>query len=265
MTNRFVRSKIITGIVLISLLAGCTPQAALPSGPGALWDLVVIGDSSLWLHGEAFASQIEADLGVKVTLHDFAISNVSASQLLELFETGKTPNSRLEKLPESVRQAEVVVMFVLPEESVDLDHPSGLDDCFYARPPGDCSMESFSAYTADMKAIWGKIIALRKGKATILRATDIYCPLVDNWHDAGIFAECTTCWINLSAAARQAAEAYNIPFASRYDLFNGVSHNWNPQDKGYTDRGGEHPTEQAGLEFAGLLAKLGYEPVRPTR
>ncbi len=71
----------------------------MPTGPGAEWQLVVIGDSSLWGLGEAYASQIERDLAVKVTLEDFALPSLSAGTVLggaanrqiAQYASGKTP------------------------------------------------------------------------------------------------------------------------------------------------------------------------------
>jgi hypothetical protein len=41
--------------------------------PKAEWNLVVIGDSSLWGVGAAMASQIEKNIDVQVNLFDFAL------------------------------------------------------------------------------------------------------------------------------------------------------------------------------------------------
>jgi len=114
-----------------------------------------------------------------------------------------------------------------------------------------------------MKAIWAKILELRAGQPTILRATDIYNPLVSPWNEHDVFEACTVCWGNMSNAARLAAEAYDIPFLSRYDAFNGVNHNEDPREKGYIRSDGEHPSTLAGQYTADLLSQMGYEPVSP--
>jgi hypothetical protein len=248
-------------IALAILLAGCAAPKALPSGPGAEWNLVVIGDSSLWGFGEAFAGQIEKDQDVKVIIHDFALSNLSAGRVLEVLETGKSVNARLEKLPDALRIADFVIMFANPSDSENPDNPLGIGGCFSGMQPGDCSMETYAQYIVDMKAIWGHIIELRKGKPTILRATDLYNPLIQNWNEAGIAADCEVCWANMSAAARQAAEAYDIPFSSRYDLYNGITHIEDPRIKGLTSEDGEHPSEKANIITAQMFAQVGYKPV----
>ena len=232
-----------------------------PQMPQTEWHLVVIGDSSLWGLGEAFASQIESDLGVQVVLADFALPSLSAGTVLEALHSEGSPSTRLAKeLADDLRQAEVVVMFVNPVDSVDPERPLNLDGCFVNRAPASCSPETFEQYTADMKAIWAEILALRAGQPTILRATDIYNPLVSPWNEAGVFKACTECWENMSHAARLAAEAYNIPFLSRYDAFNRTNHTEDPREKGYIRSDGEHPTELASQFTAELLSQMGFDP-----
>ncbi|MCL7454299.1 MAG: SGNH/GDSL hydrolase family protein [Anaerolineae bacterium] len=243
-------------------------SSSLPSEsaqtPQVEWHLVVIGDSSLWGLGEAFASRIESDLGVQVVLTDFALPGLSAGHVLRALQMEKPPSlSWDEELANDLRQADVVVMFVNPVDSVDPEQPLDLNSCFVNRAPASCSPETFGQYTADMKAIWAEILALRAGQPTILRATDIYNPLVSPWNDAGVFEACTACWQNMSHAARLAAEAYNIPFLSRYDAFNGTNHDEDPREKGYIHADGEHPSELASQFTADLLSQMGYDPVSP--
>jgi hypothetical protein len=269
----FARRAITIISVLLSisvLVGGCATPAAspstqheLPTGPEAEWDLVVIGDSSLWGLGRAFASQIENDVGVKVVLHDVARGGLSARAVLQALQPGEPPNLRLEGLADTLKDAEVVVVFVNPMDSVDPEKPLDFEGCFLFKAPESCSPESFEKYTADMEAIWAKILELRAGQPTILRATDIYNPLVSPWNRKGVFEACTECWENMSDAARLAAEAHDIPFLSRYDAFNGVNHDEDPREKGYIHSDGEHPSDLAKQYTAELLSKMGYEPVSP--
>jgi hypothetical protein len=124
------RCRMITSILLTVslLLAGCATPATsppappeLPKGPEAEWNLVVIGDSSLWELAKAFASQIEADVGVKVVYNDSTVGGLSAGMVLQALQTGESSNRRLAALPDALRDAEVVVMFVNPLDSVDPD------------------------------------------------------------------------------------------------------------------------------------------------
>lgn len=232
---------------------------------GAAWHLVVIGDSTLWQLGEAFDGQIEQDLDLKVELHDMALPNLSAGSVLQALQTGKSENFRLQQLPDIFRDAEVVVvvMFVNPTDSVDPARPLDEYECFSSRPPKACGPESFEKYTADLKAIWARIFELRAGKPAILRATDIYNPLVSPWTEHGVFEVCTECWQNMSDATRLAAEAYDIPFLSRFEAYNGADRSEDPREKGLISGDGEHPSQLAGQFTAELLSDMGYEPVPP--
>lgn len=254
--------RILSIVFIIALfLAGCATPYEMPQGSDAVWNLVVIGDSSLWELGEAFASQIEQDVGVKVVLEDYTLPGLSAGEVLQVLQTGKSTRFRLEKLPAALKDAEVVVMFVNPVNSIDPEKPLNLGGCFSFHAPGNCEPESFEKWISDLKAIWAEIIKLRNGQPTILRATDLYNPLVSPWKERGVFEACTGCWENMSNAARLAAEAYDIPFLSRLDAFNGPNHEEDPREKGYIVSDGEHPSDLAAQFTAELFSEMGYEPV----
>ncbi len=245
------------------MLTSCKgTQESLPQGSDAVWDLVIIGDSSLWLLGDAYAAKIEEDVGVQVEVHDFANQAGSAGEVLEVLK-GNTDNLRLEGLPELLSEAEVVVMWVNPEDSVDPKNPMDFGGCFMYQAPKNCQPDTFHTYTDDLKDIWRQILKLRRGKETILRATDLYNPLFIRWEEYGVLTACTECWVNLSNAARLAAEAYNIPFLSRFDAFNGPDHSEDPRLKGYICEDGEHPSDLGAAYTAELLGAMGYDPTIP--
>lgn len=243
------------------LLGGCATPSELPPEPNAVMHLVVIGDSSLWKLGQAFASQIESDAGVEVELDDYAWPSLSAGEVLQALQTGESTRHGLENLSAALRDADVVVMFVNPMNSIDPENPLNLDGCFIFQAPGPCEPETFEKWISDLKVIWAEILVLRNGQPTILRATDLYNPLVSPWKEEGIFEACNRCWENMSDAARLAAEVYRIPFLSRLDAFNGPNHDEDPREKGYIVGDGEHPSELAAQSTAELLSNMGYEPV----
>lgn len=247
-------------ILLVLTLAGCQGKG-LPQGEGAVWNLVVIGDSSLWGVGEAYAARIEADLGVSVEVDDFASGSASAGKVLDVLQGGETASFLYEKLPEAVAEAEVVIMFLNPFDSINPHKPLNFEACFFSiGPPAACELTGMEQWIADLNAIWGEIIRLRDGKATILRATDLYNPLVSYWNEAGIFDDCTACWETMSSAARQAAEPYNIPLLSQLDVLNGPNHDEDPRAKGYILEDGEHLSDLGIQQIAEALAAMGYEP-----
>jgi hypothetical protein len=241
-----------------------SPQSLeLPRGPGAIWQLVIISDSSLWGVGEALADRIEKDTGAKVEYIDYAIGSLTAGDVLDALQTGKSPRLSLEKLPAVLKDAEMVIMFLNPSDSIDAEHPLIMEQCFDSRLPGNCDPESMKQWTSDLNGIWEEILKLRAGQPTILRAVDLYNPLVQPWKDNGVFEECTKCWENMSDAVRQAAEPYNIPFVSRLDMMNGINHDEDPRLKGFILEDGEHPSELGAQYMADLLAGMGYDPVVP--
>jgi hypothetical protein len=275
MDNKKLTLFIATMAMIVTTLTACyqatatieptrTPELSptpyeLPTGPDAEWDLVVIGDSTMWKLNSPFAAQIEKDVGVEVTTHDVTPGGLEAGRVLESLRTGEP----MTYLQDTLREAEVVVMFVNPMKSIDPENPHDFVACFSSKEPGPCSMDTLEKYIADLKGIWEEIFILREGQPTILRATDIYNPLVTNWQKNGVFEACTECWVNLSEANRIAAEAYNIPFLSRLEAFGGPDYTENPREKGYIANDGEHPTDLMGQHTAELLAQLGYDPVIP--
>jgi hypothetical protein len=237
--------------------------AALPKGPGALWHLVVIGDSSSWGLGEAYANQIEKDMGVKVLLEDYALPDFTAREVLRLLRSPQYQEYETEGLTDAIKEAEVLVVSPSPMKSVDPGTAHSIDNCFAASAPAPCTPQAFQDYTADLEAIWAKIFELRAGQPTILRTVDSASPFVGAWIKAQVFNECTVCWQCVSDAMHLAANAYHIPFVSRYDAFNGLNHNEDPIQKGYVRSDNIHPNALASQLTAELLSKLGYEPVPP--
>lgn len=243
------------------LWLGCTPSPESTEEPDNVWTLVVLGDSSLWELGKALEAQIESDVGVEVRLEDFALPALSAGQVLEVLHTGSSDNLRLLDLSAALKEADMVVMFVNPMQSIDPQLPLDLDVCFESGLPESCGPETLERWISDLIAIWDEIIQLREGQPTILRATDLYNPLVVPWQEAGVFEACTKCWENLSDAARSAAEARSIPFLSRLNAFNGPAHDEDPRIKGFIISDGEHPSELAARYTAELLSQMDYEPL----
>ncbi len=237
----------------------------MPKGPGVEWRLVIISESTGWGLGTAFAKQIEKDVGVKVVVDSFAIGNLSAGEVLQVLQTGKGFSPHLEELPAALKRADVVVMFASPMLSLDAATTNNIESCFSGLAPTRCDPKNFEGYTAHLKGIWAKVIELRAGQPTILRAIDVASPFVKNWKRSQTFDACTVCWQGISDSVRQAAEAYHIPFVSRYDAFNGPKHDQDPAENGYIGGDGIHPSNKADQITSEMLARLGYEPTLPQK
>jgi hypothetical protein len=235
----------------------------LPLGQGAEWQIVVIGDSSLWGLGEALAGQIEKDLGVKVTVYDATVGVLSAGRVLNVLEGGNDNNMMLKGLASQLAEADMVVMWTNPNDSIDPNFPFEVDRCFSRQAPGEYSARGLEKFSADLQSIWTKIFELQQGQPVILRAVDFYNPLVVPWQQAGVFEACTEAWELLSAAVNQAAEAAGVPFLSRLDAFNGPAHDEDPRAKGLIVEDGVHPSPLAAELTARLLSEMGYEPTIP--
>ena len=129
--------------------------AKMPKGPGVEWHLVVISESSGWGLGKAYASQIEKDVGVKVTLDDFAIGDLSAGDVLDELQTGTSPVPELEGLPTALANADVVLLFPNPMRSLGNDAFLSIQKCFgnLVGPPIPCASEDFEKYASDLQAV----------------------------------------------------------------------------------------------------------------
>jgi hypothetical protein len=239
-----------------------TPSG-MPTGSDITWRLVVVSEASGWGLGAAFANQITTDVGVNVVVDDFALEGLTTSEVLEVLKNGTSSIPGLSGLPEALKNADVILLAPSPVYGNNLDTLVSLQSCMAASPsvPKGCSPDAFNSYTTDLEAIWAKIFEIRAGKPTILRGLDAATPLVRFWLANGTFEACTSCWQTYSTAARKASEAFNIPFFSRYDVFNGKEHRIDPFIIGYVRGDGVHPNDSAQIYTSQLLAELGYSPV----
>lgn len=269
MTNKSP-AYVILAFAIAIVLTGCAPQAnAQDDGLAELmaldeWDLLWISDSSGWGVAEIYAGYIEADTGIPVNVHDSWSGGLSAGTILDILEGNHTPDFRLAQIPELIPEMEVIVFYANPEESVDENNP-GDWNCGQAASETyvrACEMDTFAVYVQDLEAVYQRILELRGDQPTILRAFDAYNPTLARWEVDGAFEACQACWGNYNAAIHQAAEKYHIPVAGVYDAWNGVEHDEDPNDKGYT-KDGIHPNVSGAEVIAGELRKLGYDPVAP--
>ena len=273
----FNKARILVLVIILLLFCGMHQLLTTATNMKTLaelkeWDYVVFGDSTTWGFPKYYASYMEKDLGVKVTIHNKAVGGQSVINILRILRKD-------ESLRKLVSKAEVVTLIgnanLSPGDTPESlenylkwkEQPSwgkdcGIDEESY-RPPGDCSPETFESYIENIKAIIEEILSLRNGMPTIIRAMDYYMPLYSEWKNHGIEKECTCCWENFNNAIHQAAAAYNVPVARVYDAFNGPNHDEDPREKGYIMDDGEHTREAGQKVIADLMRELGYDPVNP--
>ena len=275
--NRLLTKMSILAFFVLLLVMGAplqpTPTAtSTTKAPEEIkeWDYVVFGDSTTWGFPKYYASYMEKDLGVKVTIHNKAVGGQSVINILRILRKD-------ESLRKLVSEAEVVTLIgnakLSPGDTPESlenylkwkEQPSWDKDCGMRggsyRPPGDCSPETFESYIENIKGIIEEILSLRNGMPTIIRAMDYYFPIYSEWKNHGIEKECTCCWENFNNAVHQAAAAYNVPVARVYDAFNGPNHDEDPREKGYIGPDGEHTSEAGQKVIADLMRELGYKPV----
>jgi hypothetical protein len=269
-------------LFLMAIMAACakTPQetevvatptvqsietAVIPTPTQEPWHLLILSDSSGWGLAKAYASQIEKNVGVKIVVEDYAVPDLSVGQVINALKQEGTIRGDLSGLSAAISDADVIVLYGNPRDSVIPENPGDVEGCLYdiGLPPKICNPASFEKYITDLKWVWGEIFRLRNGKPTILRAIDFPNPWISTWYETDTYLACTRCWENGSNAVRLAAEAYHIPFLSRYDAYNGVNHDEDPREKGYIRSDGNHPNTLGAQVIAELLAQMGYEPVPP--
>jgi hypothetical protein len=227
----------------------------------AEWEVVVIGDSSLWGVGEPYATLIEQDRGVEVTLHDEWQGGLSARAILEALRGEDGGSAKREKWPELIRNAQVLVLFGNPVDSLGPEALAVAESCLSNLDPGEEAItpDSFAQYKADLSAIYDEVAKLREGRPMILRAVGIYNPVISVWREKGFEDVCRAFWDGQNDAVRQAAEQTGVPFVDTYAAFNGADHNQDPRERAFIRSDGEHPSEAGAQFYAALLGRSGYD------
>lgn len=213
------------------------------------WDYVVLGDSSAWGFPKYYAAHIEADLGVKVAVHDCTVGNLSSTQMLEMLRNDQ-------ELRKAISEAEVVTFIANPTEHIGWYIITGTGKY-------DCSSEARAAYKADYEEIITEIMSLRRGEPTIIRAMDYYCPIYSVWKQQGVFEDHKRCFEAVNEAIHEACKKRGIPVAHVYAVFNGPNHDEDPTEKGYISEDGQHTSTAGQAKIADLFRKLGYEYMVP--
>lgn len=251
---------------LALFLAGCSPIGRQPDLNLATmeeWDVVVIGDSTLWGIGERIAEHIENDYGIATVLHDFSIPNLTAAQALAAVMSNDpdSPNARMHGWPDIIQDAEYIVLHPSPAESISANSP-GDWSCMY--PPyyvADCSPETFERFQSDLRGIIDGILDLRDGKPTIIRLGS-YWGRPSSWERDNARDACRACVETYTDAIEQVAEEYGVPFVSFLDILNGPSHDLDPDDQGYIGTDNVHMSEEGIRALADSIWSLGISPAR---
>lgn len=220
------------------------------------WDLIFFSDSTGWDVAQKYAIHIENDLGVTVNVWDMASGGLSLGHLMERLEQN-------EFWLDHLAQAEVVVIFANPEDSVSKTNPGNWSCVSREYQVTNCDLETFDQYIEDLSTFYEKVFELRDGQPTIIRAFNTYVPIYSVWKKEGIFDECRQCFLNFTKAIEIAAAKYNVPVGPTFEVFNGVDYDEDPRDKGYIGSDGLHTTDDGSQVMADTLRLLGYEITQP--
>ena len=250
---------IVIGSVLLPFCAGCGGPVGdeMPITPGAEWDLVVFGDSSAWGVGDAFATCLEEDLGVEVTVHDMTAGGEPIARVLSRLQEDKD-------LRKVIKEAEVITFYGNPRGSQSKKHPGDWGSCVNPsnlREPGNAAPETFDVYEANIRAVIDEMLHLRRGTPTIIRAMDGYMPIQVAWRASEVYDACWLFWDNYNQAIHRACAERNVPVARVYDAFNGPDHHEDPRDKGYISADGVHTSMEGRKAIGDAFRALGYAPV----
>jgi hypothetical protein len=250
--------------LVVFLLGGCagaqaepTPAPVQPTATPApiTWDFVALGDSNAIMFANRYAKHIEADLGVKVTLHNWCMGSQSSTEMLSVLRDNQD-------LRNDLREAEVVTFLVSPRhlKSPHYDYVHGT--C--GGPDNQhCLREALTLYKKDVDAIIAEMLSLRSTSDTIICSMTYYNWLVNDWKERGYFDDLNPYWVACNEYFAQAASENNIPVA-RVDLaFNGPDLDEDPSDKGYLLDDGQHPNQEGIALMAELVRELGYDPLAP--
>lgn len=250
---------------LVVVLAACGSDSPEVVGPEALApqdeaiDLVYFSDSGGWGVAERYGELASEAVGREVRVHDHATGGLAAVKVLEYVRG---------PLAEEVAEAEIVVVYGNPEGSgAELPEPD-LTTCVSTssaerEPPLVPTAADWQAYRDVLDDIYAEIWSLRDGRPTVLRAVDLYNPVLSPWREAGIEPECTANWELWSSVEEEAALANGATFVSPYDVFNGAAHDEDPREKGWIGPDGEHTTDDGATAIAEALAAVGFDPSTP--
>ena len=258
------RIALLVGLSLV--VAACGNGAQLDTSEP--WDLVWYSDSTGWGVAELWAARIADEFDVEVRVHDHAEGDLAAIEILS--SLGLTPDGRSAEVfgrlwdtrPE-VAGAEIVVVYGNP---IGANTTDDLEQCVTTSavprdPPTHYSDADFAPYRQVLESIYEQVFALVGDRPVIVRAIDSYNPVIAPQELAGVKDECIEAWEAWSANIRAAAERFDVPMISMYDVFNGPDHDEDPRAKGYIGYDGQHTIAEGKQAMMTALHEAGYEPI----
>jgi lysophospholipase L1-like esterase len=256
---------LVLGILAISCGDGNEEEVRAAPEPGASWDYVALGDSTPAGFGVGtayvglYASYIEADLGVTVTVHDWATgAHRTTADWLKMLRTNQ-------ELRDDLSEAEVITLWLGWHDVLPSVGTAGNDgQCIKGEVPDlDCIREVVAPMEANFDAILAEIVALSSPTDALIRIADTANPFVGEWQELGIFEELRgpafEDWRNY---LEQSAEEYNVSVVHSYRVLNGP----NGDEAGateYMQPDGLHINAEGHKLLADLHRDVGYKYAAP--
>lgn len=211
------------------------------------WDLLIISDSTNWGVGQYYAKLIEADMNVKVILHDCWVGALPIGSFLKSLQTGRSWSSYAsdpscdKPLADLINEAEAMVLYGNPLVSKPPDGswnvPENFFSCMLGGYEGEsmlpgfetykdkmltsCAIETFATYKTQWGGVFDEIDKIRQGRPLILRLTSGYLLEQSRWIKSSVDEVCITCQGRLLAALRQVAKENGVPVADTMAGLNG--------------------------------------------
>lgn len=270
-------------VIAASALMSCSPPARTevemrgPQHAATLiarrgetnWDLVALGDSAPAGVGVAlghsfvhiYAGYIEADLGVAVTVHNYATGGRrTVADWVEVVRSN-------EDLREDLRDAEVVTLWLGSHDLLSAVGAGRGGPC-YPRP-GEVDVDCLQKMTDSMREgfdqLFAEIAALARPDETLILAAEVGIPppMLRAWKEDGTLdllkGPAYEVWRDYLI---QAAGRYGVHVVATYEVLNGPNGDWEtPAEYLQLDR--THFNEQGHRLVADLYRSVGYEYSSP--
>jgi len=270
MRREFKASKVVCSVLSAAFLASAcgtpapTPFSTPAPTPGRTIHLVALGDSTPAGYGvvdtyvDMYAEYLEADLGVAVSVHNWARGGQHAAELLVVLQEN-------EALRKEIRGADAITIW------------TGMNDLFVGvgfQPKGgvcgpwedldmDCVEERVERLKGNLGAVVAEVLSLCNPEETLVLMADVGNPHAAAWLEMGLLealkASVMDAWIDHIA---EVAEKHGIQVVHTYRVLNGPDGEQGVSPEMLQDDG-LHFNSVGHRLLADLHRQVGYGPLGP--